>query len=308
MNTFLIKHKTIYGYDKLVVFIEDKIQEFIKKQLDILGFEHIYDNNKIVKKEVLKNNINGYAINKSDFDYKYNLYFKIENEQKSKERLLEILAHFKRAFEKLGIYLEEFINSDENVISLLTYKDKVYVPFKGIISSNFVNIKISNLLNIITYSLPYDFYKNSFCFYIQNKNRTEIVKKEKELIKLNGEELHDLDDYKSHLLPVLVIVSISLMDRNQYRLVLGNDLDNILVINSNNLEQYLVQIKEKYTRKKYIENMSKSIEHFSNKLVLCKKCISNYKGKIAYKNLTQNELNNTCSICKKNLGLNYILK
>ena len=152
------------------------------------------------------------------------------------------------------------------------------------------------------------FYPFEFCFFTQNNNRSEIIKKRNELLNLKGEEINSSEQFKCHFFPFLVITSVSLINSNKFRICLDNNLDKAIVINSSDLGQYLVKLKLKYTRKKYIKNMEESLHKFSNKIVLCKNCISKMNNKIIYKGLVQDDLSLMCQVCNKQVGLKYLQK
>lgn len=305
MKLDLKKHQKEYGYDTIIVKISDNISNYFENEIKSLGYEHIWDDKLITLDQVKKHNLKGYSIHKDNTIIGYSLYARCDSLIKARENALNMLSAFKRMFERLGIYLEEFSSYDDKSFYLLTYIDERYIPIQVfIINDNIVNIEISSLLELFCAQLPPIFNPYDFAFIAQNLNRSEIHKRISELKKIKGFYLNEVEIDK---FDIILTISISLMNDKKYRVEIGGKIKEV---SSDNLVDFLAKEKQKIITKNYKISMKETSNYLSSKLVnncyICDTCLIKIKGKIILKSFMQS-IDNTCSICKVKQGVRYII-
>ncbi len=307
MRIDLAKHKTEYGYDKLIIGISDKISNYFENEIKNLRFEHIWDDDKITLDQVKKYNFKGYSKHKENIIKGFSLFIKCDSLIKARENALNTLSAFKRIFEKLGIYLEEFSSYNDKSFYLLTYVEKVFIPVQITIEDNIVSINISSLLELFCNQLPHYFNPYEFAFIAQNLNRSEIHKKIIELQQMKGLYLSEIGDKENEQFDIILTVSISLMNDKKYRVDINGEIKEV---NSDNLVDFLAFEKLKIAAKNYRNSMKNTSNYLNSNLVdncyICESCLNEIQGRIILKSFVQ-DIDNVCSKCKVNKGTRYII-
>lgn len=316
MNDYLQRHKTLYGYDKCIVAINDKIEDYFFNLIINLGFNHIWDDEKITLDVVKKEKINGFCRIKNGLNVDYKLYISKENLQKNRESVLEIFVKMKKQFENIGIFLMDFANYNMQKFYLITYNSaNVFVPVFSSVYETYAEISVSHIFKMLINDLPSIFNPYIFAYVIQNKNRSEMSKIDKQLSAIKGYKLKEndfnmqLQESKSNQNEIIVISSVSLIKKDKFRIILCDNSLDYQEISSKDLVDYLNKTKEKITVRKYYDNMQKTYDYLSSNLIekkyICSTCVKKIDNANLFVDFIQNN-DTKCQICNKNIGSKFL--
>lgn len=304
---FYNRHLTSYGYDRKLVFIKDKLIDYLKHEIEQIGFDHVSDEISSLINNVKETSLPGYAIIEEEFVL-IDCYSSI---QKARERIFQILCAFRKSFEHLARFSLELCSFNDEQFYLVSFLDKKYKLVSAIIDKEKKILVIKTNRELINYIcdtyLISKFRKERFGLIVFDENQSNVLKIKKQLgEKFNYYESSKLtieeqkEEIKNELIPYFIVITSSLAKKGQVKIVsFAEEFERNVDVDS--LASLLDIYDKKLINVIYNLTLKKHLSYNIKEVDLCEKCAK--KNKNMLKTFSQKLNYKVCNICQNDLDV-----